>query len=138
MAEGLLRRLALKNGLPWTASSAGTQAAVGLPLSRRAATILASRGIEVPEHRASALDAASVRAADAVYAMTREHLSDILARFPEAAGKTFVLREAAGLAGSDIPDPVGKAENAYEDCAALIEEALTILIRRSSHVPNAR
>lgn len=137
MAEHFLNRLTRDNGLPWTAASAGTAPhGIGMPLSRGASAVLAARGIgQAAMHRSRLLDAALLRAADTVYAMARGHREEILARFPEAASKTFVLREAAGLTPADVADPIGADAAGYEACADSIEEALKIIVQ---HAPNPR
>lgn len=138
MAEHFLLRLAREAGLPWTASSAGTAAAVGMPLSRGASAVFAARGIGPVAHRARRVDAALLREADAVYALERAHRDELLARFPDAAGKISVLREAAGLTPPDVDDPVGADAALYEATAASIEEAVKILVERHRHASNPR
>ncbi|MDE2490987.1 MAG: RpiB/LacA/LacB family sugar-phosphate isomerase, partial [Elusimicrobia bacterium] len=95
-------------------------------------------GLAGVRHASRALDERLLDEADAVYALSREHRDEIVRRFPALAAKTAVLREAAGLPGPDVPDPVGEDDAVYEACAARIEEALDVLIRRSSHAENAR
>ncbi|MDX6769470.1 MAG: low molecular weight protein arginine phosphatase [Elusimicrobiota bacterium] len=138
MAEHLFLRLAREAGLPWTASSAGTAAAAGMPLSRGAAAVFAARGIGPVAHRARRVDAALLREADAVYTLERAHRDELAARFPEAAAKLFVLREAAGLTPADVDDPVGADAALYEATAASIEEALKTLVERHRHASNPR
>lgn len=132
MAAVLAGRLAKTGGLDQVFSSAGTEAIDGVPLSRGAVTVLASRKAGPVAHHARRLTAQIVAEADEIYAMTRAHRDEIVARFPEAAAKTSVLREAAGLTPADVADPVGGDEAAYEASAASIEEALAILIRRTT------
>jgi protein-tyrosine-phosphatase len=138
MAEYFFVKLSSEAGLSVTASSAGTQAAYGMPLSRGAAAVFAARGIGPVAHRARRVDKALLDAADAVYVMERAHRDELLVRFPDAKSKLFVLREAAGLKPVDVEDPVGADAAEYEACAASIEEALKIIVRRESNVPNPR
>ncbi len=138
IAEHLFVQLSHEAGLSTTASSAGTQAAIGMPLSRGAAAVFAARGIGPVAHRARRVDKPLVDAADTVYVMERAHREELLARFPEAKAKLFVLREAAGLKPLDVSDPVGADAAEYNTCAASIEEALQIIVRRESHAPNPR
>ena len=129
MAEHFFMRLSRDAGLSWTASSAGTQAAYGMPLSRGAAAVFAKNGIGPVEHRARRVDAALMNDADRVYVLESMH-RDFLARlFPDLAAKVFVLRESAGLTPIDVEDPVGADASEYEACAASIEEALKIIVR---------
>lgn len=138
MAEHLFLRLAREAGLDHLASSAGTAAAAGMPLSRGAAAVFASRGMGAVAHRARRVDAALLAEAASVFVMERAHRDELAARFPEAAAKIFVLREAAGLSPLDVEDPVGADAAEYAACAASIEEALHIIVRRETHVQNAR
>jgi protein-tyrosine phosphatase len=105
------------------------------PGARRA---LAARGIKGVSHLAVQLDEAMCADADQIYALARTHREIIVARFPAHAAKVAVLREAAGLKGADVEDPYGESDDVYQECAANIEEALKILIRRNSHAENAR
>ena len=140
LAEHLYLKLAREAGLSCDASSAGTQAAIGMPLSRGAAAVFAERGVGPVAHRARRADKALLAQADAVYVMERAHLDDLAARFPEAAPKLFLLREAAGLSPAEVEDPVGADAAQYRACAASIEEALNIIVLREKepHASNPR
>ncbi len=138
LAEHFFLRLARDAGLACAASSAGTQAAPGAPLSRGAADVFAARGIGPIEHHARLVDKSLLKESDVIYVMELAHRNDLLARFPEAKAKILVLREAAGLSPVDIADPVGADAAAYQAFAAAIEEALQIIVRRESLAPNPR
>jgi protein-tyrosine-phosphatase len=112
-------------------ASAGTQAAIGMPLSRGAAAVFKKRGLSAPAHRARRVDEPMLAAADAVYVMERAHKDELTARFPAHAAKISLLREAAGLSPAEVADPVGADEAEYEACASSIEEALKIIAARS-------
>ena len=133
MAQFLAERLAGEAGLSWKPASAGVEAELGKGMTPGAIRALASRGVRGARHIARQLDENMLSAADQVYALTRAHRGIIAARFPEHAAKTVILREAAGLPDADVEDPYGESDTVYEECAARIEEALKILIRRNSH-----
>ncbi len=137
MAEHFFLSLSGEAGLPHTASSAGTQAEAGMPLSRGAAAVFATRDLGPVTHRARRVDSALLARSDAVYVMERAHRDELLLRFPETAAKLFVLREAAGMSPVDVKDPSGADAAEYKTCAASIEEALkTIVLReKEKHVP---
>jgi protein-tyrosine phosphatase len=137
-AQYLAAKLAREHGLPWTMSSAGTEAEIGRGMTPGAVRALASRGVRGASHVARQLENEMLAEADVVYALTRAHKTVIDRRFPEHAGKTAVLREAAGLAEADVEDPYGESDAIYEECAARIEEALKILVRRKISVENNR
>jgi protein-tyrosine phosphatase len=138
MAQFLAERLARESGLPLKPASAGVEAEVGKGMTPGAVRALASLGVRGAQHVARQLDEEMLSYANEVYAMTREHKAVIIACFPAHAAKVSVLREAAGLPGADVEDPYGESDAVYEECAARIEEALTILIRRKSNVENPR
>lgn len=138
LARFLAERLAREAGLPWTAASAGVAAINGSPLSPGAVHALAARGIKGVKHASRQVTAEDLAAADQVYALAEEHRAVLAERFPDAAKKIAVLRAAAGLAETDVEDPIGEDQAVYDQCAARIEEALRILIRRNPHAENAR
>jgi protein-tyrosine-phosphatase len=140
MAEYFFVKLSGEAGLSATASSAGTQAAYGMPLSRGAAAVFAARGIGPVAHRARRIDKALLDAAESVYVMERAHRDELVTRFPESASKIYILREAAGLKPVDVEDPVGADAAGYTACAASIEEALKIIVPREkeSYAPHPR
>jgi protein-tyrosine-phosphatase len=138
VAQFLAERLAREAGLPLHASSAGVEAELGHGMEPGAKRALAARGLKGLTHLARQLDEAMLAGADLTYALTRAHRDVIVARFPAYAAKVVVLREAAGLPDPDVADPYAEPDEVYEECAARIEEALKILIRRNSHAENSR
>jgi protein-tyrosine phosphatase len=138
VAQYLAARLARDAGLSWTVASAGVEAEIGCGMTPGAVRSLASRGVRGALHVARRLDERMLADSDQVYALTDAHRRIIAARFPAHAGKISILRSAAGLSDADVEDPYGESDAVYEECAARIEEALKILIRRNSHVENHR
>ncbi|MEK7233084.1 MAG: low molecular weight protein arginine phosphatase [Elusimicrobiota bacterium] len=140
MAEYFFVQLSREAGLPCAVSSAGTQAAIGMPLSSGAAAVFAARGIGPVSHRARRACKTLLDQADAVYVMERAHRDDLASRFPESAAKIAVLREAAGLMPVDVEDPAETDAARYQSCASSIEEALKIIVlrERAFHAPNPR
>jgi protein-tyrosine-phosphatase len=95
---------------------------------------MAERGLDISDHRAHELTAEDVTEADLILVMTRYHKEAILAEFPEARDKTFLLSEMAGK-GFDIADPYGQALMNYHYCATeledLIEEGYQEILKRA-------
>jgi protein-tyrosine-phosphatase len=137
VAQFLADRMAREAGLTLHASSAGVAAELGHGMEPGARRALAARGIKGMSHLARQLDEPMCADADQIYALARDHRDIIAARFPAHAAKVAVLRKAAGLPDADVADPYGESDAVYEECAAKIEEALKILIRRNSHAENA-
>lgn len=138
LAQFLFARMAREAGLPWTSASAGLGALPGAPLSAGAAHALAERGLVNLAHAARPVDAAALGEADVVYGLAREHVESLKAKFPSAAHKVKLLREAAGLTPVDVEDPVGEGADAYAETAAAIEEALELILEKERHAPHSR
>jgi protein-tyrosine phosphatase len=120
---------------------------------------MATRGLDLAEHRSQLLDPAAIDRADLVITMARGHLRDVVVAAPSAFGRTFTLRElvrrgeAAGAAESfaswlallgegrrvadllgddpndDIADPIGGPELGYERTAVQLEDLIERLGR---------
>jgi protein-tyrosine-phosphatase len=113
MAESMLADLARKAGKPLEVRSAGVAAIDGYPVSPHAAEALRRRNLPVPGP-SSALTVKEIAWADVVLAMTGSHKRVIVQRHPEAAGKTFTLKEFA-LQGEAAMDAVAEAEKLYTE-----------------------
>ncbi|QHT56894.1 low molecular weight phosphatase family protein [Cellulomonas sp. H30R-01] len=87
--------------------SAGTRAVVGSAMSPQMAALVASRGLVADRFVARQLDAAAVREADVVLALTRSHRSAVVELVPAAVRRTYTLRELARLA--PLVDPADLA-----------------------------
>jgi len=133
MAERIFNSLARKAGLAWTASSAGTHAAPGMPMTRLAAGVVAERGLDT-EHQARPIDASLLESADRVLVMEAAQRGRLVSRFPKFAAKIALLDSA------DIADPIGGDAAKYTSCAASIEAALQAFILRENetYVQNPR
>ncbi len=115
MAEGLARHeLAGQPG--WRFVSAGLGAVNGQPVTPHSVTALRPLGIDITGHRAQMLTAKLVAEADVIFGLTSGHVDGILYLYPQAAGKTYLLREfdpAAEPEEKDIADPVGGPLSEY-------------------------
>jgi glycine hydroxymethyltransferase len=137
MAEALLRA-ATKNRPDISVSSAGVAAGWGQPASTHTADVLRPLGISVQDFRSQPLMDDIVADATYIFAMTRGHMQTIQAYFPEAADKTFLLREFDESARSndlDVPDPIGLGLDAYIETRRYIEKALPGLLRFLDKTP---
>jgi len=90
-AEHLLRRRLQAAGWEGRVTSAGLDAMVGHPADETTVAMLEARGIDVSGHRARQLTVDSLRRADLVLVMERQHRDHIVAIDPTARGKTFLL-----------------------------------------------
>lgn len=112
MAEGILRDVLSKFGYDEKdiqVVSAGITAQNGLPANEKAVKVLKNQGIDISEHESRQLSMSLVRESDLILAMTRNHKHIIATMIPEAAAKTFTLKEFAmgNLDSEDILEELG-------------------------------
>ena len=153
MAEAMLREMAKRRQVELEVRSAGVVALDGQPISAHAAEALRKRNVPLPTGGASSLKEDGVGWADLILTMTVRHKEALLGRFPDAAGKTYTLKEYAfyqassdgsqtagdgGEASSaadgppdlDIADPFGGSLELYEQSAEEIARALERVLDR--------
>lgn len=106
MAVGLLRSRLAAAGVDATVSSAGL-VTVDRPASDHGVTAMASRGIDISDHRSRYLDRQQLEAADLVLCMERQHVREAVVLLPDAFQRTFTVPELARRArdtGPRLPD----------------------------------
>ena len=128
MAEGFFRKyLAEKLGCKvdrlekrgYKAFSAGTVGVAGMPASPQAVAVCATQGIDIRSYKSKKLSPRLIKECDFVFVMDQTHRQQILALRPEAADKCWLLAK-----NKDIPDPIGRDQQFYNNCAKLIEQAI--------------
>src|SRR5438874_628073 len=130
MAEGLFRRL-LGNRKEIEVASAGVHAVRGQPPSLHAIHVCEQEGVDIRGVRSQPLTATLIDRATHIFAMTGAHLETIHSFFPQAADKTYLLREfeEPGMTvWRDVPDPIGCSRDVYSLCAATIKNALPTVL----------
>ncbi len=100
--------------------SAGVASMSGGAASVEAVRAMSQRSLELSEHETQAVTDVLVRHADLILTMTRWHRETIVAQWPDAEGKTALLRRDGG----DISDPIGGAAELYVHCADQIDTHL--------------
>src|SRR5207237_8351308 len=89
--------------------------------------VCAEEGAEIGNLRSQPLTGVLVERATHIFAMTGAHVEAIHMLFPNAADKTFLLREfeeAGATCLRDVPDPIGLGRDVYNSCAATIKNDL--------------
>ncbi|MEI7911434.1 MAG: low molecular weight protein arginine phosphatase [Verrucomicrobiota bacterium] len=131
LAEGLFRHAVAQRG-DYRVSSAGVAASRGDPPSRETAAVLKQRGLRLDDFASRPVSADLLEEASHVFAMTQSHLNALENRFPQHAGKFYLVCEFADIPGQgvgmDIPDPIGMGRAAYEEVADLLDQAIPTLI----------
>ena len=77
--------------------------------------LLAPLGIDVSAHRAEAFDASVVKFSDLILVMTPAHRDRILADYPQAQPKLFLLCEYATGEAGEVLDALGQSPAFYAE-----------------------
>lgn len=96
-----------------------------------AATLLKAHGMDVSQHEAHQVTINDVHHADVILTMTAGHRDRLIAAFPEAKDKTFILGEYATGKPSEIADAYGKPMPVYEDMYARVNEFAPLAIDKA-------
>src|SRR5213596_412648 len=131
MAEGLFRNAAKGRG-DFRVFSAGVGAIEGQPPSAYAVQALKELGIDISQQRSRMLTADVVNQADYIFGMTHGHVDAINLLYPQAAEKTFLLREfdeTLDAFEKDIGDPIGGSYETYLNCRDQIEQGIVSILR---------
>jgi protein-tyrosine phosphatase len=123
VTEGLLRdALARRFGdrAP-SVSSVGTAGWEGSGATRESVIAASELGVDISGHRARRLAPEHVRGTTLILAMAAEHREDVALLAPEAAGRTFTLKELVRLVEA-LPEPVAGADPSH-GLATRVEEA---------------
>ena len=126
MAEGLFR-YATQGRTDCRVISAGVGAMEGQPPSPHAVRALKELGIDISHERSRMLTADLVEQADYIFGMTHSHVDSVNLLFPQAAEKTFLLREFDETLDEfekDISDPIGGPFETYAYCRDQIEQGI--------------
>ena len=126
MAEGIFRR-AMEGRRDVRVLSAGLGAVDGQPPTPHSVTAMREIGIDISMQRSRLLTAELVREADFIFGMTHSHVDTITLLYPQAAEKTFLLREfdeTLEMFEKDISDPIGGSYDVYVNCRDQIEQGI--------------
>lgn len=129
MAEALLRHHLQVRGIRAQVVSRGLGAPAGRPPHPFALQTAAEFGVPIaPDKRAAQVNPLELRQAVVVLVMDAGHRARILRRYPQASGKTFLLRH--WLDGQDVPDPLHEPVEVFRQQWPAIEAGCTSWIER--------
>ena len=131
MAEGIFRQ-AVQGGGHYRVVSAGLGAVEGHPPSPYAVQAVKELDIDIVSLRSRMLTPELVQQADYIFGMTHSHVDTVTLLFPQAAEKTFLLREfdeTLDTFEKDISDPIGGSYEVYLNCRDQIEQGIVSLLR---------
>ena len=109
--------------------SAGISAMDGDKASENSIEACKEIGIDLNDHRSSALTRATLQNASAVFCMTESHraLMQMYFELPENS-PVFLMREFLEQGPAELPDPYGQSMEVYRACREDMKEALPSLI----------
>ncbi len=131
MAEGIFRHLT-QGRRDIQVLSAGIGATPGQVPSAYAVQAVKELGIDISRQRSRQLTADLVQQADYIFGMTHSHVDTVFLLYPQAAEKTFLLREfddTLDIFEKDISDPIGGSYEVYLNCRDQIEQGIASLFR---------
>jgi len=131
MAEGLFQQMVDDAGSDIEVTSAGISAFDGSTPSRNSVTVMKEEGIDISHQRSTQLRPDIVGECTHIFGMAQHHCEAVIAYFPEAVEKTFILRELIVDKSLDleVPDPIGGEEEEYRLTRNLIKEALPSILQ---------
>jgi protein-tyrosine phosphatase len=128
MAEGIFKKyLAEKlqckvdelEKIGYKVSSAGIIGAAGFPASYEAVKACKILGVDIGAHRNHALSKELIEKSDFIFAMEKLHLERIISLDPASVNRCVLL-----AVNKEIPDPVGRPQRYYDNCAKFITKAV--------------
>ena len=113
-----------------TVESAGLLALPGNSATYMAQRVAKEFGVDLAEHKAKSMSKALVAGSSLILVMEKSHEDTLVTDFPEAEGKTRLIRHFArfGSQRRGIADPYGLKYDAYRFCFLDIEDAVSGLI----------
>ena len=119
LAEKLKCNIDNLNKTGYRLNSAGIMGISGSPASTEAIKSCSAKGVDIRAHKSQRLSQQLIEESDLIYVMSNVHLEQIINLNPASAKKCLLLAE-----NKEIPDPIGRLEAFYNNCAELIEHAV--------------
>jgi protein-tyrosine-phosphatase len=130
-AQGLFtKQMRIEGDKGFHAESAGLLALPGNSATFLAQKVAGQHSVDLAGHKAKCLSQELVDWAELILVMEKSHKDELLVDFPEAKGKTFLIRHFAryGSRSRGIADPYGLQYDAYRFCYLDIEDAVSGLV----------
>lgn len=126
MAEGLLKKLLAEDELKnINVLSAGVSAFYEMSPTRETMEILRKEGIDTSACHTKLLTKEMIKTADLIFVMQEYHKDVILRKIPWVEEKIFIL---------DVPDPIGRPLNIYQDYFELIKKEMPKVIGKIKEI----
>ncbi len=131
MAQALLdKKLKERNRRDVEVLSAGVMMLMGLGATGSTRDILQREGMDVSGHRSQKVTKEMLNKSDIILVMERAQEERVLQIAPEAKNRVFLLKEFAKIDDNnlDIPDPILRSTEIYEQTYAVIKAAIERII----------
>ena len=139
MAEGLCRA-AVAHLDGFRVASAGVAAINGMTPTLHSVSAVRELGLDISGQRSQMLTPELVREAHLILGMTESHIDAILALFPEAEPKTYLLGDfEEGIPDDEreVLDPIGSSYSIYVACRDRIDRGVRALVDYLEQETNA-
>ncbi|MCX5657362.1 MAG: low molecular weight protein arginine phosphatase [Candidatus Omnitrophica bacterium] len=134
MAAELLRNMLKGKATDFEISSAGTSALDGMGASSEAHRAMLREGIDLSSHRSKRVTSQMISEADLILVMEKAHRDIIINITPEAENKVYLLKsfmeERPENFNLEIPDPIGKPAEIYEEDLIVMCDSLLGMIKK--------
>ena len=131
MAEKIFEEALVKSGNKKNIRvfSAGISAMDGDQASENSLLACEEIGLDLTDHRSSAITRATIENASAIFCMTESHRT-LLNMYFEVPEKTpiFLMREFMTEGSRELPDPFGQDMEVYRTCCDHMKEAIPSLL----------
>lgn len=120
--------------------SAGFHHEEGRDLDPQMAAIANEDGVQPDSFRSTTLFPALVNGSDVIFVMEQRHFDALVADYPDAADRTYLLGIADGSGCSEvmIPDPYGQEEHLYRSCYTKVVRCVDRLAQIFEDAPVGR
>lgn len=126
MAEALMKKYCMENGLDFDISSGGIMLEPDVDVSRNSVIAMQDYGIDISAHEPKAITIDDISEADLILTMTSSHAEFLKNATPQFAQKIYTLAEISGA--DEIIDPFGQSLDVYRSCAEKIDRAISALL----------
>ncbi|OGX27406.1 MAG: threonylcarbamoyl-AMP synthase [Omnitrophica WOR_2 bacterium RIFCSPHIGHO2_01_FULL_48_9] len=114
--------------------SAGTGVYIRSSASSETINVLRKEGADASMHVSQPLNMVLLKKSDLILVMTKNHRQQVLDWAPSVEKRVYLLREFSSLPldsaiNWDIPDPIGKPAEAYEECLLTIKDCLNKVVK---------
>jgi protein-tyrosine-phosphatase len=127
MAEGLLKKYLKCLGKKINVMSAGIAAIDGYPPTDSTIEVMEDQDVELSGFSSKKLTADLIKKADIILVMQSLHKEEVVKLVPEAASKTYLLKEYGRSGGQEdinVPDPIGRPLDDYRRCLEIIKKEI--------------